>query len=35
MLIHEELKQARDGDGRRTIVENASYGESEPLNRRV
>ena len=28
MLVHEEPKQAHDGDGRRTlIIENASYGE--------
>ena len=29
VLIHEELKQAYDGDGRRTVVENGSYGEPE------
>ena len=29
VLIHEEPKQAYDGDGRRTVVENASYGEPE------
>ena len=27
-LEHEEPKQAHDGDGRRTVFENASYGES-------
>ena len=29
VLIHEEPKQAYDGDGRRTVVENGSYGEPE------
>ena len=29
VLIHEEPKQAYVGDGRRTVVENASYGEPE------
>lgn len=29
VLVHEEPKQAYDGDGRRTVVENASYGEPE------
>ena len=27
VLIHQEPKQAYDGDGRRTVLENASYGE--------
>ena len=27
VLAHEEPKQAYDGDGRGTVVENASYGE--------
>ena len=29
VLIHEELKQAYDGDGRRTVVKNGSYREPE------
>ena len=29
VLIHEEPKQAYDGDGRGTVVENGSYGEPE------
>ena len=28
VLVHKEPKQAHDGDGRRTVFENASYGES-------
>ena len=29
VLIHEEPKQAYDGNGRRTVIENASYGEPQ------
>ena len=29
MLIYEEVKQVYDGDGRKTVVENGSYGEPE------
>ena len=29
MLIYEELKQVYDGNGRKTVVENGSYGEPE------
>ena len=25
--VHEDQKQAHDGDGRRAVVKNASYGE--------
>lgn len=35
MLIHEEPKQAHDGDGRRILVENASYGEPESFYGRL
>ena len=35
MLIHEEPKQAYDGDGSRTVVENASYGEPGCFYRRL
>ena len=27
MCIHEESKQTHDGDGRRSVVKNASYGD--------
>lgn len=29
MLVHKEPRQVDDGDGRRTIVENGSYGKSK------
>ena len=29
VLIHEEPKQAYDGDGRRTVIENGSYEKPE------
>ena len=29
VLIYKELKQVYDGNGRKTVVENGSYGEPE------